>query len=587
MKALRQPALPPNSEMSDHNEPEEHLEDSPEEGTTPTGGVDQQKLAEEAARRRKELPLLQRIVKHFSKDRNTYRELVINAETLEKRVALLTNGVLDKFEIEHKGENRMVGAIFKGRVQNLESGLKAAFVDIGQPKNAFLHYWDMLPAANDSQVEFIRATESAEQKQRKARYQAKDIPQLFPAGSDIVIQVVKDQIGTKGPRSTTNIALPGRYLVLMPFSGACGVSRKIEDNAERDRLKDILRSLTIPEGMGVIIRTAGEGKQARWFVRDLHMLLKRWQAIVEKINAPDRKPVLLYQEPGLIERTVRDFLTEEVDRILVDNPHDFKLVQDLVGEISPRSRSRVELYSDPIPVFERYNIERQIEQLFQRRVPLPSGGEIVIDETEALTAIDVNTGSHRGKEGKDGSFITQANLEAVVEAARQIQLRNLGGLIMIDTIDMKNAKDRKKVFDTLREAMENDRAKHQILPISQLGVLQMTRQRHTESNTTSMYTACPHCQGRGIVKNPRTVSVEVQRKLLGLIRRLRTERKVSGEIVIRIVLHPINLDRIKLEDKEFFIDLEKSCNVRLLFKHDATFHVETFKLMDEQGNDFR
>ena len=587
MKALRQPALPPNSEMSENTEPEDHTEDSPEEGTTPTGGVDQQKLAEEAARRRKELPLLQRIVKHFSKDRNTYRELVINAETLEKRVALLTNGVLDKFEIEHKGENRMVGAIFKGRVQNLEGGLKAAFVDIGQPKNAFLHYWDMLPAANDSQVEFIRDNESAEQKQRKARYQAKDIPQLFPAGSDIVIQVVKDQIGTKGPRSTTNIALPGRYLVLMPFSGACGVSRKIEESSERERLKDILRSLTIPEGMGVIIRTAGEGKQARWFVRDLHMLLKRWQAIVEKINAPDRKPVLLYQEPGLIERTVRDFLTEEVDRILVDNPGDFKLVQDLVGEISPRSRSRVELYSDPIPVFERYNIERQIEQLFQRRVPLPSGGEIVIDETEALTAIDVNTGSHRGKEGKDGSFITQANLEAVTEAARQIQLRNLGGLIMIDTIDMKNAKDRKKVFDTLREAMENDRAKHQILPISQLGVLQMTRQRHTESNTTSMYTACPHCQGRGIVKNPRTVSVEVQRKLLGLIRRLRTERKVAGEIVIRIVLHPINLDRIKLEDKEFFIDLEKSCNVRLLFKHDATFHVETFKLMDEAGNDFR
>ena len=573
--------------MSENQEPEEHLEESPEDGTTPNSGVDPQKLADEAARRRKELPLLQRIVKHFSKDRNTYRELVINAETLEKRVALLTNGVLDKFEIEHKGENRMVGAIFKGRVQNLESGLKAAFVDIGQPKNAFLHYWDMLPAANDSQVEFIRDNESAEQKQRKARYQAKDIPQLFPAGSDIVIQVVKDQIGTKGPRSTTNIALPGRFLVLMPFSGACGVSRKIEDPRERDRLKDILRNLTIPEGMGVIIRTAGEGKQARWFVRDLHMLLKRWQAIVEKINAPDRKPVLLYQEPGLIERTVRDFLTEEVDRILVDNPADFKLVQDLVGEISPRSRSRVELYSDPIPVFERYNIERQIEQLFQRRVPLPSGGEIVIDETEALTAIDVNTGSHRGKEGKDGSFITQANLEAVTEAARQIQLRNLGGLIMIDTIDMKNPKDRKKVFDTLRDAMENDRAKHQILPISQLGVLQMTRQRHTESNTTSMYTACPHCQGRGIVKNPRTVSVEVQRKLLSLIRRLRTEKKVSGEIVIRIVLHPINLDRIKLEDKEFFIDLEKSCNVRLLFKHDATFHVETFKLMDEAGNDFR
>ena len=573
--------------MPDNNEPEDINDELPEGGeqTTP---IDQRQLADEAAKRRKELPLLQRIVKHFSKDRAVYRELVINAETLEKRVALLTNGVLDKFEIEHKGENRMVGAIFKGRVQNLEGGLKAAFVDIGQPKNAFLHYWDMLPAANDSQVEFIRDNESAEQKQRMARYQAKDIPQLFPAGSDIVIQVVKDQIGTKGPRSTTNIALPGRYLVLMPSSGACGVSRKIEDPKERERLKDILRSLTIPEGMGVIIRTAGEGKQARWFVRDLHMLLKRWQGIVEKINAPDRRPVLLYQEPGLIERTVRDFLTEEVDRILLDNPEDFKLVQDLVGEVSPRSRSRVELYADPIPVFERYNIERQIEQLFQRRVPLPSGGEIVIDETEALTAIDVNTGGHRGKDGaKDGNFITQANLEAVTEAARQIKLRNLGGLIMIDTIDMKNPKDRKKVFDTLRDAMEDDRAKHQILPISQLGVLQMTRQRHTESNTTSMYTACPHCQGRGIVKNPRTVSVEIQRKLLSVIRRLRESVGAEKEIEINILLHPVNLERIITEDREFFRDLMKSCKVRLGTKPDPTYSIEAFKLFDGSGKELR
>jgi ribonuclease G len=574
--------------MPENTEPEDINDELPEEGGEQTSPIDQRQLADEAAKRRKELPLLQRIVKHFSKDRAVYRELVINAETLEKRVALLTNGVLDKFEIEHKGENRMVGAIFKGRVQNLEGGLKAAFVDIGQPKNAFLHYWDMLPAANDSQVEFIRDNESAEQKQRKARYQAKDIPQLFPAGSDIVIQVVKDQIGTKGPRSTTNIALPGRYLVLMPFSGACGVSRKIEESSERERLKDILRSLTIPEGMGVIIRTAGEGKQARWFVRDLHMLLKRWQAIVEKINAPDRKPVLLYQEPGLIERTVRDFLTEEVDRILVDNPEDFKLVQDLVGEVSPRSRSRVELYADPIPVFERYNIERQIEQLFQRRVPLPSGGEIVIDETEALTAIDVNTGGHRGKDGaKDGNFITQANLEAVTEAARQIKLRNLGGLIMIDTIDMKNPKDRKKVFEALRDAMEDDRAKHQILPISALGVLQMTRQRHTESNTTSMYTACPHCQGRGIVKNPRTVSVEIQRKLLSVIRRLREGTSPEKELEINILLHPVNLERIITEDREFFRDLMKSCKVRLGTKPDPTYSIEAFKLFDGAGKELR
>jgi len=570
----------PDSHEHDHDHDDLHE-------ATPPSGVDSNKLAAEAAGRRKELPLLQRIVKHFSKDREVYRELVINSETLEKRVALLNNGVLERFELEHRNENRMVGAIFKGRVQNLEAGLKAAFVDIDQPKNAFLHYWDMLPAANDSQVEFIRDNESAEQKQRKARHQAKDIPQLFPVGSEIVIQVVKDQIGTKGPRSTTNIALAGRFLVLMPFSGACGVSRKIEDPRERDRLKDILRNLTIPEGMGVIIRTAGEGKQSRWFVRDLHVLLRRWQAIVEKINAPSPRPILLYQEPGLIERTVRDFLTEEVDRILVDNPADFASVQEAVAEISPRSRSRVALYEDPIPVFERYNIERQIEQLMSRRVPLPSGGEIVIDETEALTSIDVNTGGHRGaaKDGKD--YIVHANLEAVSEAARQIRLRNLGGLIMIDTIDMKNPKDRKKVFDRMCDEMSSDRAKHQILPISQLGVLQMTRQRHTESATTTLYTRCPYCTGTGKVKNPRTVSVEIQRRLLSVIRKLRETYGPDRELEINIVLHPLNLDRIVTEDRDFFRDMMKSCKVKLGTKADGTYHVEAFKLLDSAGKELR
>jgi ribonuclease G len=578
--------MTPNDDSPDDIHDHEHGPDEAPAAPAP-GAIDSGKLASDAASRRKELPLLQRIVKHFSKDRDTYRELVINSETLEKRVALLRNGVLERFELEHRNENRMVGAIFKGKVQNLEGGLKAAFVDIGQPKNAFLHYWDMLPAANDSQVEFIRDNESAEQKRAKARHQAKDIPQLFPVGSEIVIQVVKDQMGTKGPRSTTNIALPGRFLVLMPFSGACGVSRKIEDPRERERLKDILRNLTIPEGMGVIIRTAGEGKQARWFVRDLHLLLRKWQGIVEKINAPSAKPVLLHREPGLVERTVRDFLTEEIDRILVDSPAEFEAVREAVAEISPRSRSRVALYEDPIPVFERYNVERQIEQLLSRRVPLPSGGEIVIDETEALTSIDVNTGGHRGGKDSGKDYILAANLEAVAEAARQIRLRNLGGLIMIDTIDMKNPKDRRKVFEKLREEMESDRAKHQILPISQLGVLQMTRQRHSESATTTLYTRCPYCQGTGKVKNARTVSVEIQRRLLSVVRRQREVVGPDRELELNIVLHPLNLDRIVREDGEFFRDLMQSCKVRLGTKADPSYHVENFKILDGAGKELR
>lgn len=542
--------------------------------------IDTQALHREASARAKKLPILQRIVKYFSPNRETYRELIVNSESLEKRVALLTNGVLEKFDIERKGESRLVGSIYKGKVQNLEGGLKAAFVDINRDKNAFLHYWDMLPAANDSSVEFIRDNESAEQRAKRERYSAKDIPQLFPIGSEIVIQVTKDQIGTKGPRTTTNIALPGRFIVLMPFSGQCGISRKIEEPAERNRLKDILRKLTIPEGMGVIIRTAGEGKKIRYFVRDLHMLLKQWQGICDKINNSS-KPTLLYEEPGLVERTVRDFLTEDIDRILVDSKEDYDAILKAVEEISPRSRSKVAMYKDAIPIFERFNIERQIEQTFLRRVPLPSGGEIVIDETEALTAIDVNTGGHKGKgDGKD--FIVQANLEAVTEAARQIRLRNLGGLVIVDTIDMKNPKDRKAVYDRMKDEMEKDRAKHQILPISPLGILQMTRQRQTESNTTGLYTGCPYCRGRGIVKNPRTMSVEIQRRLVSTVRRVRAMKEYQGgkEIGLKILLHPINLDRLRSDDREVLVDMEKAYNMRLSFRADPAFHVENFKILN-------
>jgi ribonuclease G len=549
--------------------------------------LDSAELYNEARQRSKERPLLQRILKHFSPTRDTYRELIINSESLEKRVALLTNGVLEKFDIERKGENRMVGAIFKGKVQNLDNGLKAAFVEIGQPKNAFLHFWDMLPAANDSSVEFIRDNATAEQKKKRSNYTAKDIPQLFPAGSEIVIQITKEQIGTKGPRTTTNIALPGRFIVLMPFSGQCGISRKIEDSAERVRLKKILQKITIPPGMGVVIRTAGEGKKLRYFVRDLHLLLNRWNRI-SALNNSTNKPITLYQEPGLVERTVRDFLTEDVDRILVDSQEDYEAILQAVAEISPRSKNKVVLYKANIPIFERFNIERQIEQTFNRRVPLPSGGEIVIDETEALIAIDVNTGGHKGaKDGKD--YIVEANIEAVREAARQIRLRNLGGLIMIDTIDMKNPKERNAVFKALRDEMASDRAKHQILPISQLGVLQMTRQRQTESNTTGIYTGCPYCRGRGIVKNPLTMSVEIQRRLISVTRRLRTYKEnVGKELFLRVLLHPLNLERLRNEDRACLEDMEGAYNIRLAFRADPTYHVENFKILNaETGEELR
>lgn len=541
-------------------------------------------LQAEARERAKKQPLLQRIVRMIKQEEGPFREVIINSEPLERRVAVLEDGVLEKFEIERTGEERMVGAIFKGKIQNLEPGLKAAFVDIGQSKNAFLHYWDILPAANDSSIEYIRDNNSEEQKKKQGKITLKDIPSHYPIGTDIVVQITKGQIGTKGPRTTTNLSLPGRFLVLMPYNGQCGVSRKIEDPKERNRLKQVLRELTLPPGMGVIIRTAGEGKKIRYFVRDLHILLRTWDAIRSKMESTDR-PCMLYQEPDLIERTVRDFLTEDVDRVLIDNALDHTRMQESVSRISTRSKGKIQFFDESIPIFERFNIERQIDQTFQRRVPLPSGGEIVVEETEALIAIDVNTGSHRQKGGKGGNFILQVNLEAAEEACRQIRLRNIGGLIILDFIDMKQARDRKALLKQMRDEMAKDKAKCHILPVSQLGIMQMTRQRHAESNFSGIYTQCPYCAGKGIVKNPRTMSTEIQRRLVSSLRRMRASPSTKDKpLNFRILCHPTALERLRLEDEKLLVDIEQFYKVSLSFRADPMYHVENFKILNVETN---
>lgn len=550
--------------------------------------IDTRELKDEAARREKKQPLVSRIAKAIKRERKAYTELIINSEPLEKRVALLQDGVLEKFEVERTGEAREVGAVFKGRIQNLEPGLKAAFVDIGEDKNAFLHYWDILPAANDNSIEVVRDNKSEKQRKREAeKVTVKDIPKLYPIGSEIVVQITKGQIGTKGPRTTTNIALPGRFLVLMPHTGTLGISRKIDDRRERSRLKSILRDLTLPEGMGIIVRTAGEGKKARYFIRDLHILLKRWEVIQQRMES-SKKPTCLYVEPNIVGRTVRDFLTQDIDRVMVDKKDDYENIINEVSTISPRSKSKIHLFAEDIPVFERFNIERQIEQTFMRCVPLPSGGEIVIEETEALISIDVNTGSHKNK-SKDGKdFILQVNLEAATEIARQIRLRNIGGLIILDFIDMKAKKDRNAVYNRMKREMSSDKAKNHILPISTLGIMQMTRQRHSESHSSGVYTDCPYCNGRGSVKSSRTMSVEIQRRVISIIRHIQARDGNDKKIGLRVLLHPTNLERLRTEDEDLLLEIEQSYGAHLSFRADPIYHVENFKIVNvETGREER
>src|SRR5213078_1801650 len=416
---------------------------------------------------------VQRLMKPVKK---LHKEVIINAESLETRVAVLEEGKLEEFTIERATDERLVGSIYKGKVRNLEDGLKAAFVDIGFEKNAFLHYWDIVPSSFDSSVEPV---ERDTRKRDKPRITQRDIPRLYPPGSEIIVQVTKGPIGTKGPRVTTNLALPGRYLVLLPNSDQSGISRKIENQEERQRLKRILRSLTLPDGMGVIIRTVGEGQQARYFVRDLALLLEEWSGIQEKIKKQS-SATCVFQEPDLIERTVRDFLTEDVERIVVDSAPAHERMRAMISKISRRSADKVKLYTDHQPIFDRFGITRQLENAFSRQVHLKSGGYIVVDETEALVAIDVNTGRHKG--GKDQEdAILKVNLEAADEISRQLRLRNMGGLIVLDFIDMKSRRDQQQVYQRMRDGLKRDRAKTHILPISQLGLMEMTRQRHSES----------------------------------------------------------------------------------------------------------
>lgn len=508
----------------------------------------------------------------------TKREIIVNAESLETRVAVLENGRLEEFQMEHPTQERIVGGVFKGRIQNLEHELQAAFVDIGLKKNAFLHYWDMTP---DDDLFDLDEAERTRRSSRKKRFSNAEIEKLFPEGSSIVVQVTKGAIGSKGPRVTTNLSIPGRYLVMMPGAKLKGVSRKIDKPDERERLKKILERLPIPSDIGLIVRTAGEGARRSSFGRDLMQLVQTWQDIKEAIRDTPA-PCCIYQEPDLAERVVRDWLTEDVDRITIDNREKYDRIREVAGRISRRSRSCIHLYEGELPVFDHYEVERQLDEAFRRKVNLKSGGCIVIDETEAMIAIDVNTGRHKGKNGSQEQAILEVNTEAVEEVARQLRLRNIGGLVVLDLIDMKSKKHRGQIYRTFKEALKRDRARTNVLPISDLGLLEMTRQRVEESIQSQMFIDCPYCKGHGSVRSPLNMSVDIQRQIAALMRR---RKKSEEQVGLQVVVHPTVLDRLRREDEQFLIDLQHRYDGQLSFKSDPTKHMEYFSVLNEKSGE--
>lgn len=502
------------------------------------------------------------------------REIIINVESLETRVAVLQDGVLEDYHVERSSEERIVGSVFKGKVQNLEDGLQAAFVDIGMKKNAFIHYWDMV-LDDATRLEQEEGLPARGRKPRKKKYDPGEMSKRFPVGTEIVVQVTKDAIGTKGPRVTANLSLPGRFLVMMPDCRLKGVSRKIADDKERARLKKMLSRFPVPENVGIIIRTAGAGARKTAFARDLRTLIETWKVIADGIeNTP--APCTLYSEPDLVERVVRDSLSDEVDRILIDDRESYDTVKEVINRLTRRTKRNFNLYDGETPIFDYFEIEEQLSDAFRRKVWLPGGGYLVFDETEALVAIDINTGRHKGSQNQEES-ITQVNVESALEIARQVRLRNIGGLLVIDFIDMKQKRNRNLVYRTLKDAVKKDKARTNLLHISDLGLLEMTRQRTEESIRASMFMDCPYCRGRGNVKSDLSMSVTIQRHLAEVMRKHRREGKEEEEdVTIKIAVHPMILDRLRRSDEDLLIGLEKKFQAHLTFVSDHGLHVEEF-----------
>ena len=509
--------------------------------------------------------MLEKIIRWFCKPKFK-REIIVNVEKLETRVAVLENGKLEEFLVEHPEEERLVGSVFKGRIQNLEHDLQAAFVDIGLSRNAFLHYWDMSPDVDaflDDDEEAQKGGErpgnkgkNAKRAKSRTRLSNEEIEKKFPKGSEVIVQVTKGPISTKGPRVTANLSIPGRYLVMMPGEKLRGVSRKIGDAKERARLKAILDRLLLPEDVGVIVRTVGAGASPKAFARDLRNLLESWSELKGNVKNL-QTPCCVYQEPGLVERIVRDWLTEDIEAVVIDDEKSFEAMN-------------------------AYGIERQLEEAFRRQVPLKSGGYLVIDETEALIAVDVNTGHHKSKEGKGSQedTILEVNLEAVEEVARQLRLRNIGGLVVLDLIDMKSRKHQKQVEKALKTALKRDRARTNVLAISELGLLEMSRQRQEESLLSQMASTCPICAGHGLVKSPLAISIELQRHLTTLLKKAEEAKK---PFVPKIVIAPAVMQRLRTEDAQTLSELQAAFNTKLTFVAELHRHPESYTILDAES----
>ena len=435
------------------------------------------------------------------------------ADPGEVRVAILLAGRLDEIHLERAGRT-LTGNIYRGTVTNVEPSLQAAFLDIGGERNGFLHASDCLPP-HGGYDEILAGRRRRAHRQARAEGAAEGHPpieKMLHKGQDLLIQVTKEGIGTKGPALTTYLSLPGRYLVLMPALAKLGVSKKIDDELQRDELRKTMAALRPPKDLGFIARTASVGHPAEDLARDMDFLVGLWKELAKRAHSA-KAPALIYQESDLVIRAARDFVPNDTDSIVVDAPEVLERVRSFLELVGPELVGRVRLHQGPVPLFHHYGVEQELARLGRRRVKLPSGGSLVIEQTEALVAIDVNTGGYRGRTRDQAAAILATNREAAREVAYQIRMRDIGGLVIIDFIDMDDYGHRRQVERELRSALSRDRAKITVTPMSELGVVEMSRQRTRLGLDRSMYETCPACRGQGTVKSPESLGLDLLREV--------------------------------------------------------------------------
>lgn len=500
------------------------------------------------------------------------QEILINVESKEVRCAFLNQGQLFDLIIERKKNRQITGNVYRGRVTNILHNIQSAFIDINESENGFIHISDILENTQKFQemfeMDFDIDPELAKKKKKPSS--ETDITKILQQDQPVLVQVVKEPIGTKGARLTSNISIAGRYLVLLPNTPHRGVSRKIEDAASRDRLKKLIRSFEMPSDMGLICRTASVNATPEMLIDEATDLLNTWQTIVQGFEKAS-KPTCLFEESDLMKRCLMTAVDKKYERILVDDHATSQSLKKMYENYAGEHSLKIEFYRDKVPMFERFNVEREIDKSIRRKIWLSNGGYLFFDRTEAMYTVDVNSGRGSSQSQNDvEEALVQINMEAAEEIARQLRLRNIGGLIICDFIDMRSRKNQRRVLDRLKEAMKSDRAKCTILGMSEFGLVEMTRQRNRESLSQTMNTHCPYCSGSGQIRTYESTAIDIERALKKLI----NQKQQFG---LRMICHPSLVDYLSGGDAKYYKDMAEGLNAELVFESDDRLHLNEFE----------